>query len=100
MVRIGSSHIEGILRDPKEGEANQFTTVGVEPDLAEKLVMEEVQFASHIKSTFLRDLLSWGVSVLLFFAIWTLLMRSFDSQSNISKSSVHGRFLRYFPSPL
>jgi len=38
-VRIGSNHIEGTLRDPKEGEPKQFITVRVEPDFAEKLVV-------------------------------------------------------------
>lgn len=80
MVRIGANHIEGILRDPKEGEPKQFITIRVEPDFAEKLATQEVKFAGHIESTFLRDLLSWIVPVLLFFGLWVLLMRRFSQK--------------------
>ena len=74
-IRISSNYIQGSLRDPKEGEAKSFRTVRVEPELAALLGESKVKFAGEIESTFLRDLLSWVVPVLLFVGIWMFLIR-------------------------
>jgi cell division protease FtsH len=82
-VRIGSTHIEGSLRDPKEKEPKQFITVRVEPNFAEKLGASGVQFAGEIENTWLRDLLSWIVPVLLFFGLWMFLMRRYAEKQGM-----------------
>jgi cell division protease FtsH len=74
-IRISSNYIQGSLRDPKEGEARQFRTVRVDPELASLLGESKVRFAGEIESTFLRDLLSWVIPVLLFVGIWMFLIR-------------------------
>jgi cell division protease FtsH len=74
-IRISSNYIQGTLRDPKEGEAKLFRTVRVDPELASLLGEIKVKFAGEIESTFLRDLLSWVIPVLLFVGIWLFLIR-------------------------
>ncbi|HSK29842.1 MAG TPA: ATP-dependent metallopeptidase FtsH/Yme1/Tma family protein, partial [Candidatus Limnocylindria bacterium] len=74
-IRISSNYIQGALRDPKEGEAKLFRTVRVDPELVSLLGESKVKFAGEIENTFLRDLLSWVVPVLLFVGIWMFLIR-------------------------
>lgn len=74
-VRIGKTQIQGKLKNPEQGAPANFMTVRVEPELAERLSEQNVRFAGEIESTFLRDLLSWVVPVLLFAAVWVYLFR-------------------------
>ena len=74
-IRISEHYIQGTLKDPVEGQPSQFVTVRVAPDLAEQLATREVRFAGEIESTFVSDLLSWILPVLLFFGVWLILMR-------------------------
>lgn len=71
-IRIGQTHIQGILRTPQAGQPSRFITVRVEPDLAQALGEYHVKFAGQIESTFLRDLLSWLIPILLFFGLWDI----------------------------
>ncbi|WP_089935910.1 ATP-dependent zinc metalloprotease FtsH [Candidatus Entotheonella palauensis] len=82
-VRIGRDRIQGKLRDPQEGEAPQFLTVRVDEELADNLAQHNVRFAGEIENTFLRDLLSWVVPVVLFVAIWMVLIRRMMGKNGI-----------------
>jgi cell division protease FtsH len=82
-IRISQNHINGTLKEPKEGEPRQFLTVRVEPDLAEALATHKVKFSGHIESTFLRDLLSWVVPALVFVGIWLFVMRRFAEKQGM-----------------
>ena len=74
-IRISERYIQGTLKDPVEGQPSQFVTVRVASDLAEQLASHEIRFAGEIESTFISDLLSWMLPVLLFFGVWLILMR-------------------------
>ncbi|MBI3304186.1 MAG: ATP-dependent metallopeptidase FtsH/Yme1/Tma family protein [Deltaproteobacteria bacterium] len=82
-IRISQNYIQGKLKDPQEGHPQQFLTVRVEPELAEKLTAHHVRFAGEIESTFIHDLLSWVLPVLLFFGIWMVLMRRFAQREGL-----------------
>jgi cell division protease FtsH len=82
-VRIGQDRIQGKLKDPAEGQAQHFITVRVDKDLADSLSAHDVRFAGEIESTFLRDLLSWVVPVLLFAGLWMFLMRRFGQSGGL-----------------
>ena len=47
----------------------------VDPQLADRLSQSDVKFTGVIESTWLRDLLSWVLPVLFFFAIWQFFIR-------------------------
>ena len=85
-IRITQNYINGVLKDPKEGEQKQFITVRVEPDLADALATHKVKFAGQIESTFLRDLLSWVVPALVFVGIWIFAMRKFAEKQGLGGS--------------
>ena len=74
-IRITQNYIQGTLKDPDEGHPSQFVTVRVESDLADQLATQGVRFAGEIESTFVRDILSWVLPVMLFFGVWLILMR-------------------------
>ena len=82
-VRIGRDRIQGKLRAPKEDEAPRFSTVRVDEELADNLAQHNVRFAGEIENTFLRDLLSWVVPVVLFVALWMFLMRRMAGKNGI-----------------
>ena len=73
-VYVRQDRLEGKLRKPIEGR-ERFATTRVEPQLAERLSQYDVKFTGVVESTFLRDLLSWVLPVLFFFALWMFLIR-------------------------
>ncbi len=74
-VRIGQNRIQGVLRDPQEGEAPGFFTIRVDEKLADNLAQHGVRFAGEIENTLLRDLLSWVIPLALFAAVWVYMRR-------------------------
>jgi cell division protease FtsH len=82
-VRIGQDYIQGKLKDPAEGHPQQFVTVRVEPELADKLNTYHVKYAGEIENTFVHDILSWVLPALLFFGIWMFVMRRFVQRDGL-----------------
>ncbi len=82
-IRIGPNYIEGKLKDPAEGQPQQFVTVRVDPELAEKLSAQHVKFSGEIENTIIHDILSWVLPALLFFGIWMFLMRRFAQREGL-----------------
>ena len=74
-IRIGQNQIHGVFRAPPEQAGRRFMTQRVEPDLATELEKHNVRFAGAPESTFLRDILSWVLPVLVFFGLWMFLFR-------------------------
>ena len=75
-IRITDQHISGKYREPRDGKTS-FLTNRVDADLAEKLKKSGVEFSGAVESTILRDLLSWILPIVVFFAIWFFMIRKF-----------------------
>ncbi len=75
-VSLSSTMIHGQLK-AKEGEEHKlFDTVRVEdPDLIRELEQQNVEVTGVIESTFLRDLLSWVIPILIFAGVWIWILR-------------------------
>ncbi len=59
-----------------EKEGRIFNTVRVEdPDLVRELEARHIKVTGVIESTFVRDLLSWVVPIVLFLGVWMFMMR-------------------------
>jgi cell division protease FtsH len=69
-VGISDRTIQGTLKEPLKGGQKQFVTTRVDPDIAQQLEKYHVRFTGQIESTFLRDLLSWLMPMLLFLGVW------------------------------
>ncbi|MSO77384.1 MAG: ATP-dependent metallopeptidase FtsH/Yme1/Tma family protein [Alphaproteobacteria bacterium] len=74
-ITIRQNVIEGKLREPLPDGRAQFVTTRVEPHFAEQLHQYNVRYTGVVESTFLRDLLSWIVPVLLFAGVWMFVIR-------------------------
>jgi cell division protease FtsH len=69
-VAISDRAIQGTLKEALKSGQKQFITTRVDPDIAQQLEKYHVRFTGQIESTFLRDLLSWIMPVLLFLGVW------------------------------
>src|SRR5207302_9961599 len=69
-VGISDRTLQGTLKEPLPGGQKQFVTTRVDPEVASELEKYGVRFTGQVESTFLRDLLSWVMPVLLFFGLW------------------------------
>ena len=69
-VGVSDRFLQGTLKEPLPGGQKQFVTTRVDPEFAAELEKYGVRFTGQIESTFLRDLLSWVMPVLLFFGLW------------------------------
>jgi cell division protease FtsH len=74
-IGVSDRYIQGKLKEPIEGGKSQFVTTRVEPDFAEELQKYGVVYTGQVESTFLSDLLSWVLPVVLFVAIWAWMTR-------------------------
>ena len=73
-VAVSDRYIQGRFKEPIDGRP-MFITTRVEPDLARQFQGHGVVVTGQIESTFLRDLLSWVVPVLLFVGIWMFALK-------------------------
>jgi len=73
-VAVSDRFIQGTFTEPLDGR-EMFITTRVEPGLARELQEHGVTVIGQIESTFLRDLLSWVVPVLLFVGIWMFVLK-------------------------
>jgi cell division protease FtsH len=69
-VGVSDRTVQGTLKEPLSGGQKQFITTRVDQETAQELEKYNVKFTGQIESTFLRDLLSWVMPVLLFFGLW------------------------------
>jgi cell division protease FtsH len=79
-VGVSDNFIQGRLSEPLSGGQTRFVTTRVDPQFANELRKYNVTFTGQIENTFLRDLLSWVIPVLLFVGLWMFLARRMASQ--------------------
>ncbi|MBN1615499.1 MAG: ATP-dependent metallopeptidase FtsH/Yme1/Tma family protein, partial [Deltaproteobacteria bacterium] len=81
-VAITANQIEGSLKGEGllDKSGKNFRTVRVDSETSTLLDQYNVTFKGEIESTFLRDLLSWVVPVLLFIGIWAFFIRRMAGQ--------------------
>jgi cell division protease FtsH len=69
-VSITKDRIAGKIKNNVTGQGRAFVTTRVEPELAKELAEHKVNFSGVVEDTFLRDLLSWVVPILLILGVW------------------------------
>ncbi len=74
-VHVDSRRISGTLREPTRGGATRFVTNRVDQPVSDWLVRHGVTVTGAIEDTFLRNLLSWMLPILFFFALWMFVFR-------------------------
>jgi cell division protease FtsH len=78
-VSVGDRLVTGRLASA-DGRKTTVAANWVEPDIAERLSRYGVPYTRVHESTFLRDILSWVLPALVFFAIWYMLVRRISGQ--------------------
>lgn len=73
-LRIEQQQISGTLKEPINNRY-QFSTIRVEPELAQALAQSQVSFSGTREGGALDSLLSWLLPFLLIFAFWSFLFR-------------------------
>jgi cell division protease FtsH len=81
-VAITSNIIQGRMKSAGDSsDAGQpFRTIRVDPELSDLLSGHNIQFKGEIESTFVRDLLSWIVPIIMFVGVWYFLMKRMQGQ--------------------
>ncbi|MBI3795543.1 MAG: hypothetical protein HY268_01040 [Deltaproteobacteria bacterium] len=74
-VYVHLDSLEGKLKTPLPDGQDLFVTPRVDPQLADHLSQSEIKFTGVTDSSWLRDLLSWVLPALLFFALWQFFFR-------------------------
>ncbi|HET8730315.1 MAG TPA: ATP-dependent zinc metalloprotease FtsH [Moraxellaceae bacterium] len=89
-IDIAQDAIYGTFVQPVNGKST-FMTVRVDPVLADKLQGHNVRFAGVRESTFLRDVLSWVIPALVFFALWSFLLRRMGEKGGLGGLTTIGK---------
>ncbi|NTW06877.1 MAG: ATP-dependent zinc metalloprotease FtsH, partial [Syntrophaceae bacterium] len=79
-VAVTANQIEGKMKMDGSGETKGFRTIRVDPELSKLLDQYKITFKGEIESTFLRDILSWVLPILLFVGIWYFMIQRMGSQ--------------------
>ncbi len=74
-IAITDQHIYGTLKTKHADGFKDFVTTRVEPEFAEELEKHDVIYSGVVNSTWLRDLLSWILPMLIFVGIWLFVIR-------------------------
>ena len=74
-VTISGDYIQGRLKTPLPDGKKEFIVTRVAPDLAQEFTKYGVTFRGTTNNTFLSNILSWTLPVLLFFGLWVLFFR-------------------------
>ncbi len=82
-VVVSDNTLTGKLRVPDAQGKTTIVATRVDPAFAEHLAKYNVPYSQVRESTFLRDLLSWVVPVLLFFALWLFVFRKFAEKQGM-----------------
>ncbi|WP_197424566.1 ATP-dependent metallopeptidase FtsH/Yme1/Tma family protein, partial [Phenylobacterium sp. CCH12-B4] len=73
---VGPTRITGAYVKPgKDGQAQHFSSIRVEPGIAEELARRNIKFSGQPEPGLLQNLLSWFLPTLGFVLVWMFLMR-------------------------
>ncbi len=90
-VYVRSDFLEGKLKKPLPDGRELFVMTRVDPQLADRLSQSDVKFTGVIERTWLRDLLSWVLPVLFFFAIWQFFIRRLVDKQGLGDMMTVGK---------
>jgi cell division protease FtsH len=74
-LQIGSGQITGTLTMPETDAPPRFRTVRVDPELADRLLEEDIEFTGIVEDTWISRLLSWVLPFVLIIAFWMFILR-------------------------
>ncbi len=73
---VGPTRVTGAFVKPgKDGQAQHFSSIRVEPGIAEELARRNIKFSGQPEPGLLQNLLSWFLPTIGFVLVWLFLMR-------------------------
>ncbi|MCR9057917.1 MAG: ATP-dependent zinc metalloprotease FtsH [Rhodobacteraceae bacterium] len=90
-ISIKEKTIEGKFKEPLKDGKQYFVTTRVDIPLAEELTKYDVKFTGIVQSTFIRDIMSWVLPVLLFFGLWMFFIRRIAEKQGIGGMMTVGK---------
>ncbi|WP_305988049.1 ATP-dependent zinc metalloprotease FtsH [Roseibium sp. MMSF_3544] len=90
-ISIKENTIEGKFKEPLKDGKQYFVTTRVDIPLAEELTKYDVKFTGVVQSTFIRDIMSWVLPVLLFFGLWMFFIRKIAEKQGIGGMMTVGK---------
>lgn len=72
---VGPTRIEGTYKEKVDGRVQHFSTVRVEPELAQTLTQKKLEYAGEPEPGLLEKALSWILPTLGFLLIWMFVIR-------------------------
>jgi len=90
-VEVDGAMLRGTYRKPTAEGAERFVTPRVDIDLARELADHKVEFRGVANSGLLRDVLSWVLPALVFFAIWMFVFRRMAGRDGLGGMMAIGK---------
>ncbi|GAA0779225.1 ATP-dependent metallopeptidase FtsH/Yme1/Tma family protein [Roseibium denhamense] len=90
-ISIRENTIEGKFKAPLDDGKQYFVTTRVDVPLAEELAKYDVKFTGVVQNTFIRDILSWVLPVVLLFGLWAFFIRRFAEKQGIGGMMTVGK---------
>ncbi len=87
---VGPSEIQGEFKTPQDGK-KYFTTTRVDHAVADELQKYGVSYTGSTGQSWLRDILSWVVPILVFFGIWAFFVRRMAERQGLGGLMSVGR---------
>ncbi|GAB5467580.1 MAG: ATP-dependent zinc metalloprotease FtsH [Rhodospirillales bacterium] len=87
---VGKDRIRGRFSTPQDGKRD-FVTTRVESGLAERLKASGAEYSGAVEETWLTNLLSWILPVLLFFGLWLFVIRRFVARQGFGGAMEIGK---------
>ncbi len=90
-ISVRENSIQGKFKDPLKDGKKFFITTRVEQPLAEEFSKYDVEYTGVVQNTFIRDLLSWVLPVLLLFGLWAFFIRRFAEKQGLGGMMTVGK---------
>ncbi len=82
-VVVTPNQVQGTFKDPPPEGRSRFVATRVDPDLANELQQYGVKVTGGRDGSWLTDILSWVLPVLLFFGLWVFVFRRIAERQGI-----------------
>src|SRR5579883_3010162 len=80
-ISVGQKRITGTYAHDLPGNADQFVTVPVEPQMARLLAGHNAEFTGAVEDNFWGSVISWLVPMLAFFGFWVFMLNRAEKQT-------------------
>jgi cell division protease FtsH len=80
---VGSDQITGRIVAPEEGQPERFRTVRVDPELADRLAKDGLEFTGAVENTWLSRALAWVLPMGFMLVIWMFMQRRFGQAGGL-----------------